>query len=116
MFSQCYSGGPSYCTNISANNVSNWQMGIRNVTLNTPAIPTQINNSTAGGAGSPIYFDYTNLVVLAASGGTVNYSIQGSTAYPTYIRLFVDLNQDGTFATSAPEMILSVPWKICRVF
>ena len=87
----CYTGGPSYCTNITASNVSNYGMGIQNVTLNTSAIPVQINNTSLPGQGSPIYFDYTSQTLTAASGAVVNYSIKGGNSNQTKIRLFIDL-------------------------
>nr|MBP7478746.1 hypothetical protein [Chitinophagales bacterium] len=104
----CYTP-PAYCTNISANNVGGYGMGIQNVTLNTVALPNQINNTTSAGNGAPIYFDYTSQQLVATSGATVNYSIKGPSGNPSYIRMYIDLNQDGTFGTSAPEMILSFP-------
>ncbi|MBK7959365.1 MAG: hypothetical protein IPK03_15495 [Bacteroidetes bacterium] len=108
VFSQCYSGGPSYCTNITASNVAGYGMGIQNVTLNTAAIPVQINNTTPAGSGSPIYFDYTSMILTAVSGGNVNYSIKGPSGNPCNIRMFIDYNNDGTFGTSSPELVLSL--------
>ena len=108
LFSQCYSGGPSYCTNIAATNNSNYGMGIQNVTLNTSAIPVQINNTTSAGLGFPIYFDYTNMVLNAPSGGTVNYSIKGPTSNNCNIRMYIDYNNDGTFNTSGSELVLDL--------
>ncbi len=61
------SAAPSYCTNITAANVAGYGMGIQNVTLNTSALPTQINNTTSPGNGTPIYFDYTSQVLRASN-------------------------------------------------
>jgi hypothetical protein len=97
--SQCYTP-PSYCTNITASNVSSYGMGIQNVTLNTAAIPVQINNTTSPGLGSPIYFDYTSQTLTAASGAVVNYSIRGGNSNQTKIRLFIDFDNNGTFNTT----------------
>ncbi|MBK7958250.1 MAG: hypothetical protein IPK03_09105 [Bacteroidetes bacterium] len=108
VFSQCYSGGPSYCTNITASNVASYGMGMQNVTLNTTAIPSQINNNTAAGSGSPIYFDYTSQVLNAPSGGTVNYSVRGPSGNASNIRMFIDYNNDGTFNTSGSELVLNL--------
>jgi parallel beta-helix repeat protein len=110
--SQCYTP-PSYCTNITASNVSSYGMGIQNVTLNTAAIPVQINNTTSPGLGSPIYFDYTSQTLTAASGAVVNYSIRGGNSNQTKIRLFIDFDNNGTFnttpiATAGGELVLDL--------
>jgi hypothetical protein len=110
--SQCYNP-PTYCTSISATNVSNYGMGIQNVTLNTAAIPVQINNTTSPGSGSPIYFDYTSQTLTATSGAVVNYSIKGGNSNQTKIRLFIDFDNNGTFnttpiATAGGELVLDL--------
>jgi hypothetical protein len=110
--SQCYTP-PAYCTSISATNVGSYGMGIQNVTLNTAAIPAQINNTTSPGSGSPIYFDYTSQILTAASGAVVNYSIRGGTSNQTKIRLFIDFDNNGTFnttpiATAGGELVLDL--------
>ncbi|MBX7204069.1 MAG: right-handed parallel beta-helix repeat-containing protein [Bacteroidia bacterium] len=96
---------PNYCTNITATNVANYGMGIQNVTLNTTAIPTQINNNTSPGTGTPIYFDYTSQVLRASANETVNYSIKGGSSNQTLFRIYIDYNNDGTFATSGSELV-----------
>jgi hypothetical protein len=110
--SQCYTP-PAYCTSISATNVGSYGMGIQNVTLNTAAIPAQINNTTSPGSGSPIYFDYTSQILTAASGAVVNYSIRGGNSNQTKIRLFIDFDNNGTFnttpiATAGGELVLDL--------
>lgn len=112
MQAQCFTP-PSYCTAISATNVGGYGMGIQNVTLNTAAIPVQINNTTSPGSGSPIYFDYTSQILTATSGATVNYSIRGGTSNQTKIRLFIDFDNNGTFnttpiATAGGELVLDL--------
>jgi parallel beta-helix repeat protein len=96
---------PSYCTSISAANVAGYGMGIQNVTLNTSALPTQINNTTSPGTGTPIYFDYTSQVLRASANETVNYSIKGGSSNQTLFRIYIDYNGDGTFATTSPELV-----------
>lgn len=103
---QCYSP-PNYCTNISAANNANYQMGIQNVTLFTTAIPTQINNNTTGGTGTQIYFNFTNLIARALAGDTVYYSIRVGNSNSTTFRIYIDYNNDGTFATTAPELVFT---------
>lgn len=96
---------PTYCTSISASNVGGYGMGIQNVTLNTSAVPTQINNTTSPGSGTPIYFDYTSQVLRASANETVNYSIKGGSSNQTLFRIYIDYNGDGTFATTSPELV-----------
>ncbi len=103
---QCYTP-PNYCTNITATNNANYQMGIQNVTLGTTALPTQINNTTVGGTGTQIYFNFTNLIARALAGDTVFYSIRVGNSNSTTFRIFIDYNNDGTFATTAPELVFT---------
>lgn len=100
---QCYSA-PTYCLP-TATSIGSYSMGIQNVTLNTVAAPTQINNSTGSGTGSPIYFDYTSQVLTAGAGVVVNYSIKVGAGNSTTFRIYIDYNNDGTFATTAPELV-----------
>lgn len=99
------SAAPSYCTNITATNVGGFAMGTQNVTLNTSALPTQINNTTSAGSGTPIYFDYTSQVLRASANETVNFSIKGGSSNQTLFRIYIDYNGDGTFATTSPELV-----------
>ncbi|MEI6507344.1 MAG: GEVED domain-containing protein [Bacteroidota bacterium] len=101
---QCYSS-PAYCTSISASNVGGYGMGIQNVSLGYSATNFLINNSTASGTGSPIYFNYTNLIDTANPGSTVYYSIKVGNSNSTTFRIYIDYNQDGTFALTAPELV-----------
>ena len=101
---QCYSA-PAYCTSISATNVGGFGMGIQNVSLGYSATNFLINNTTASGTGSPIYFNYTNLIDTANPGSTVYYSIKVGNSNSTTFRIYIDYNQDGTFALTAPELV-----------
>jgi hypothetical protein len=105
---QCFSS-PTYCTNITASSVGMFNMGIQNVRLDTISPPVQINNQSAMGTGSPIYFDYSRQFFVARSGATVFYSVQGGVNPQTKINIFIDLNNDGVFGTSAPEMVANIP-------
>ena len=112
---QCYTP-PNYCTSIGATNVANYQMGIQQVTLGTSTLPTQINNLTASGTGAPIYFNYTNLIVRALASDTINYSIRVGAGNSTTFRIYIDYNNDGTFATTAPELVLTSPQTNANLF
>ncbi|MEI6507263.1 MAG: GEVED domain-containing protein, partial [Bacteroidota bacterium] len=101
---QCFSA-PSYCTSISASNVSGFGMGIQNVSLGYSGTNFLVNNTTASGNGSPIYFNYTNLIDTAYAGSTVYYSIKVGNSNQTTFRIYIDWNNDGTFNTSAPELV-----------
>ncbi|OYU97032.1 MAG: hypothetical protein CFE21_01715 [Bacteroidetes bacterium B1(2017)] len=101
---QCYTA-PNYCTNITAANNANYGMGIQNVTLYTTAIPTQINNTTTAGTGTQIYFNYTSMIVRALAGDTVYFSVKGGSSNQTLFRIYLDYNNDGTFATTLPELV-----------
>nr|MBP7511017.1 hypothetical protein [Bacteroidia bacterium] len=107
-FSQCYSS-PNYCTNITAANNANFQMGIQRVQMGTSAAPAQFNNVTGAGNGTQIYFDYTNLIVRALAGDTINYIIRGGASNQTLFRIYIDYDNNGTFATSAPELVFTSP-------
>lgn len=102
--SQCYTA-PNYCTAITATNNANYGMGIQNVTLYTSAIPTQINNTTTAGQGTQIYFNYTSMIVKAGAGDSVYFSIKGGSSNQTLFRIYLDYNADGTFNTTAPELV-----------
>lgn len=103
---QCFQS-PNYCTNITAANVATYQMGIQNATFGTSALPAQINNTTASGTGSPIYFNYTNLIVRALAGDTIYYSLRAGTGNSTTFRIYIDYNNDGVFNTTAPELVFT---------
>lgn len=107
-FSQCYTS-PNYCTNITAANNANYQMGIQRVQMGTSAAPAQFNNVTGAGNGTQIYFDYTNLIVRALAGDTINYIIRGGASNQTLFRIYIDYDNNGTFATSAPELVFTSP-------
>jgi trimeric autotransporter adhesin len=102
--SQCYAP-PNYCTSITATNNANYGMGIQNVTLYTSALPTQINNNSTAGTGTQIYFNYTSQIVRAGAGDSVYFSIKGGSSNQTIFRIYIDYNNDGTFATTAPELV-----------
>ncbi|MFI5222343.1 MAG: GEVED domain-containing protein, partial [Bacteroidia bacterium] len=104
---QCYQA-PAYCTNIIANNNANYGMGIQNVSLGYSASNYLINNSTSPGTGTQIYFNYTNMVDTAYPGSTVYYSIKGGSSNQTQVRIYIDWNNDGTFNTSAPELVATL--------
>jgi hypothetical protein len=107
-FSQCYTN-PAYCTNITAANNANYQMGIQRVQMGTTAAPAQFNNITSAGTGTQIYFDYTNLIVRALAGDTVFYTIRGGAGNQTLFRIYIDYDRNGTFGTSAPELVFTSP-------
>ena len=104
---QCYQA-PSYCTNITAANNASYGMGIQNVSLGYSATNYLINNTTTLGNGAQIYFNYTNLVDTAYAGSTVYYSIKGGNSNQTQVRIYIDWNNDGTFATTAPELVATL--------
>ncbi|MCF8253642.1 MAG: T9SS type A sorting domain-containing protein [Bacteroidia bacterium] len=106
--SQCYAP-PNYCTAITAANNANYGMGIQNVTLYTSAIPSQINNNSTAGTGTQIYFDYTSQIVRAGAGDSVYFSVKGGSSNQTIFRIYIDYNNDGTFATTAPELVFTSP-------
>ena len=101
---QCYTP-PTYCTNITAGNIGGYGMGLAVVNINSGAI----NNSTASGTGSPIYFDYTNLSFTTTASATVPFSITVGNSNQTTFRIYIDYNQDGTFNTTAPELVYTSP-------
>lgn len=101
---QCFTP-PTYCTGIGANNVGGYAMGFQNIKFGTTAVPLQINNTTPSGAGSPIYFNYTNLIVRAAASDTVFYTVQVGNGNSTTFRIFIDYNNDGTFGVVLPELV-----------
>jgi len=107
-YSQCYTN-PNYCTNITAANNANFQMGIQRVQMGTTALPAQFNNITTSGNGTQIYFDFTNLIVRAGAGDTVYYIIRGGAGNQTLFRIYIDYDRNGTFATSAPELVFTSP-------
>ena len=82
-------------------------MGIQNVTMYTSALPTQINNTTPGGTGTQIYFNYTNLIVRALAGDSIYYSIRVGNSNSTTFRIYIDYNNDGTFGTTTPELVFT---------
>lgn len=105
---QCFQS-PNYCSNITASNVNPYFMGLLNVRFGTTALPLQINNTSAAGSGAPIYFNYTNLIVRAQASDTVQYSVQVGNGNSTTFRIYIDYNNDGTFATTAPELVYTSP-------
>ncbi len=98
-FSQCST--PTYC-NGNVTNVANYGIGIANVTLGSG-----INNTTSATGAGPNYFDFTNLSVFASAGSTVSLSVTNGPSNSTGILMYIDYNQDGTFGTSAPELVWS---------
>jgi len=107
-FSQCYTT-PNYCTAITAANNANFGMGIQRVSLGTSALPAQINNITTAGQGTQIYFDYTNQIVRAAAGDSVYFTVRGGNSNQTIFRIYLDYDNNGTFATTAPELVFTSP-------
>ena len=106
--SQCFQA-PTYCTNITAANNASYGMGIQNVSLGYSASNYLINNTTGLGNGTQIYFNYTNLIDTAYAGSTVYYSIKGGNSNQTQVRIYIDWNNDGTFNTTAPELVATLP-------
>lgn len=107
-YSQCYTT-PNYCTAITAANNANFGMGIQRVILGTSASPSQISNFTTAGQGTQIYFDYTNQIVRAAAGDSVYFTIRGGNSNQTIFRIYIDYDNNGTFATTAPELVFTSP-------
>lgn len=105
---QCYST-PNYCTAITAANNANYGMGIQRVNLGTSVTPNQINNVTTAGQGTQIYFDYTSQIVRAAAGDSVYFLVRGGNSNQTLFRIYIDYDNNGTFATTAPELVFTSP-------
>ncbi len=107
-YSQCYTT-PNYCTAITAANNANFGMGIQRVILGTSVTPSQISNFTTAGQGTQIYFDYTNQIVRAAAGDSVYFTVRGGNSNQTLFRIYIDYDNNGTFATTAPELVFTSP-------
>ncbi|MDZ4758915.1 MAG: GEVED domain-containing protein [Bacteroidota bacterium] len=99
---QCYSQ-PNYCIP-STTNVAGYSIGLQNVTLGSA-----VNNSTTATGNSPNYFDYTHMAVSGVPGTVINFSIKNGTGNSTRGRIFIDWDLDGTFSTSAPELVWTSP-------
>lgn len=99
---QCYSQ-PNYCT-AKTTNIANYGIGIQNVTLGTA-----INNTTSANGTAPNYFDFTAKTITAAPGATIPFSVRNGNSNSTKIIIFIDYNLDGTFSTSAPELVWASP-------
>ena len=95
---QCYTG-PNYCI-ATTTNVNSYSIGLQNVTFGSA-----INNSTSATGNSPNYFDFTNLAVSGIPGTVINFSIQNGGGNSTSARIFIDWDQDGSFTTSATELV-----------
>src|SRR5437016_4629672 len=93
-YAQCYNIASSYCTSITATNIGAYGMGIQNVSLGYTATNFLVNNTTAAGTGTPIYFDYTNMVDTTNAGSTLYWSIKGGSSNQTTFRIYVDWNLD----------------------
>ena len=107
-YSQCYTS-PNYCTAITAANNANFGMGIQRVILGTSAAPSQISNFTTAGQGTQIYFDYTNQIVRALAGDSVYFTVRGGNSNQTIFRIYIDYDNNGTFATTTPELVFTSP-------
>lgn len=92
-------GGPTYCTSQGNNASFEW---ISNFSL----------GSFSNNSGSAGYSDFTNLVVSANAGQTYTASVtpafSGST-YQEYVRIWIDLNQDGDFTDPGEEVFAAGP-------
>ena len=73
--------------------------------MSNVTIGSSINNSTVATGAGPNYFDYTNLSVFASAGSTVSLSVTNGPSNSTGVLMYIDYNQDGTFGTSAPELV-----------
>jgi hypothetical protein len=94
---------PNYCLPTAQNIANGVNIGIQNVTINTPSANT-INNTTPATGGGPTYLDYTNLSYNVAPGGTVNFSVLNGSANSTQVKIYIDYNRDGVYNTFAPEL------------
>lgn len=92
-------GGPTYCASQGNNATFEW---ISNVSL----------GSFSNNSGSAGYTDFTNLTVSVNAGQTytasVTPSFSGST-YQEYVRIWIDLNQDGDFTDPGEEVFAAGP-------
>ena len=86
-----YSIGSATCAN---------NFGITNVSFSDMSNPTACNGT------SPYYTYYSTPVATVEQGSayTLSVSLQGTTSYITYIKAYIDLNQNGIFDEEGEEI------------
>lgn len=80
-------------------------MGMSYVTL-TSGSGRSINNTTGYPPSSlPVYANFSDSTVNGTAGGNITGSVINGSGNNTQVKIYVDYNNDGTFGTSAPELV-----------
>jgi len=91
--------GQSYCSP-TATNQANYGCGVQDITVGS------MSNSSGQPNSSQYYYDYSSqYTAFGTAGASLNYSIRVGSGNASKIGIYVDWNQDGTFAASEQEVL-----------